>query len=157
MKRMLKRIFIFSSIFSLFLVIGSCTKEQEDACLKSEAAQKVVNMRVYLQVATQSGVPVVDENVNINIAFFQCGSDIAKPEEAYSSWDLNGVTNEDGMLESEIANMVLSNTLDRVVVNGIAPNLDFYLQNYHREIFGYPDLQGAGLEEVYLYITKKNP
>ena len=135
---------------------NSCTKEEEDACLKSETTQKVTNVKVFLTIENQSGVPVEEEEVSVTISHFACGSDITLSEDAVASQEFTGTTNEFGLFESDNVNFVLTNTQDRVVAFAIAPNLDFFQQNYHREIKYYADLQGTGQDEIYLTIIQKN-
>lgn len=152
LKSVFKNFLLFSTVIAFSLGNFSCEKEQDDACIKTETSTKVVNMRAYLHVETVSGVPVVDEDISLNISFFPCGGDIAVPEDAIASYDFDGPTDEDGNRESDIVNFVLNNTQDRIVVNAVAPNLNYYQQNFHKIIMNYVDVDGAALDEVHLYI-----
>ncbi len=134
-------------VLSLSLQSGCITEKEHDACDDSVATEKVVNIIAIVHIEDTNGTPVDSANINVNITYLPCGSDSAAP----NLYD-NSITDISGNYTSNNANIVMKNTEDRIMVTAIAPNIDFYQQNFDTKYYKYSELSGTGQEEVELVI-----
>jgi len=149
----------FRILFLLITVLGviqftSCIDElEENACDKSIAADKVVNIMATISIENiATHLPVDSVDINVEITYLPCGS---IENETSPTYNFSAMTDTFGIYETDISNIVMKNTEDRIKVSVVAPNLDYYQQNYHTKYFGYYNLSGTGLEEIELEIFQK--
>ena len=155
----MKNFRIYKILFIIIIAVStlqftSCIEEiEENACNKSDADDKVVNIMALVTIDNIiTHIPVDSVNINVEITYLPCGGIESETSPTYY---YAAMTDTFGIYESPISNIVMNNTEDRIKVSVVAPNLDYYQQNYHTKYFGYYNLGGAGLEEIELEVFQK--
>ena len=153
---MKKKITILRILTALIVVLtlsvqSGCIEEKEiDPCENSVATEKVVNIIAIVHIEDTNGLAIDSAAVNVNITYLPCGTDSGDP-----SLYANAITDSLGNFTSTNANIVMNNSEDRIMVSAIAPNIDYYQQNYDTKYFKYNELSGTGQKEVELTIYQK--
>ncbi len=136
-------------LLSGIFFFASCIKEDDDPCKKTASAEKVVNIRAELTIESTQGIPRPDEFVTFSIKLIRCNQEI-EIEDFSTTTDING------MITTEISNFVLNNTVDKIEILAIAPDLiDYETQNFELITKKYEELNGFGLTSFDLTIITK--
>lgn len=138
------------AISALLFIVFSCTPEAKDQCDATSAANKYINLSVKVKVLTYPlENPVDSVPVELYIDQIACGGDTVKTVSFSDSTDVNG------LFETELINFVLNNTEDHIDFYGIAPGLNFHVQNFSKQVFKYNQFKGVGSEEFELIIYQE--
>lgn len=139
------KLFIAALMLST-LALSACNESDPDPCEATQSAEKVVNIQADLIIQSTESVPVANEPFTITIKLIPCSQ-----EEIIHTF--TGETDENGSYTTDIVNLVLNNTVDKVEILAVAPDLTNYLtQEFHLVTKKYEDLQSFGLENIELEI-----